>query len=84
MTVGQILFILDKKNYSLDLEQFKIEFNNCENIENMNISNDLQKIMELYDIDQSITENISSETFSVAKNEKGVEQFELPQHHKFM
>ena len=84
MTMGQILFILDKKNYSLDLEQFKIEFNNCENIENMNISNDLQKIMELYDIDQSITENISSETFSVAKNEKGVEQFELPNHHKFV
>ena len=84
MTMGQILFILDKKNYSLDLEQFKIEFNNCENIENMNISNDLQKIMELYDIDQSISENISSEIFSVAKNENGVEQFELPQHHKFM
>ena len=50
----------------------------------MNISNDLQKIMELYDIDQSISQNISSENFSVAKNEKGVEQFELPQHHKFM
>ena len=30
------------------------------------------------------SENISSENFSVAKNEKGVEQFELPQHHKFM
>ncbi len=84
MTVGQILFILDKKNYSLDLEQFQIDFKKCETIENINISDDLKKIMELYEIDQSITENISSETFSVAKTKDGIEQIELPYHHKFV
>ena len=40
--------------------------------------------MELYEIDQSITENISSETFSVAKTKDGIEQIELPYHHKFV
>ena len=84
MTVGQILFILDKKNYSLDLEQFQIDFKKCETIENINISDDLKKIMELYEIEQSITENISSETFSVAKTKDGIEQIELPYHHKFV
>ena len=81
MTIAQILFILDKKNYSTNFIQFRNNFIKCDSIDVDNISSGLMEIMKLYEIDINELDYDSKSTYKVSKS-KGEEREEFPHQHK--
>ena len=81
MTIAQILFILDKKNYSTNFIQFRNNFIKCDSIDVDNISSGLMEIMKLYEIDINELDYDSKSKYKVSKS-KGEEREEFPHQHK--
>ena len=82
MTFGQILFILDNKNYTIDYGDFKINFENIQNNYSLgNISEELGKILNLYEI--KIDEKFfkEEELYTVGKIQDEDIIIEFPPHH---
>ena len=86
MTLREILFILDKRNYyeKKDYIEFRKEFEKCKNLKLDNVSDELKKIMELYEIninEENLNEN-ENQKYSVQRN-SAQKKYTFPNHHSF-
>ena len=79
MNMKEILFILDKQNYKTDFGEFRENFKNSAKSK-LNISNEFQNILDLYDIELNQIEFNSGKTYSVNKD-KHQKSYSFPQHH---
>ena len=82
MTLQQILFILDVKNYSCEHTKFR---NNFEKVNHNALlymsSKELKNILDKLEIKIDYTDLQSKQTFKVGYHLKGEEIIEFPPHH---
>ena len=85
MTLNQILFILDKKNYSVNYEEFRINFETKGNNTTLdNISEELKNIIKIYEIKIDDNDMDKKELFFVGKCKYNQEEkiiIEIPPQH---
>ena len=80
MRIKEILFILDKKNYNSDYKEFNKKFVKVKS-KALKISNELKKMLQIFDINLKKLDLKSSKTYRVNKGNKYQESYKFPQHH---
>ena len=82
MTLKQILFILDRNNYSVYHNEFRTNFEiKSNNVDLNTISDELKNIMNLFEIDVDDKEIQSEQLYTVGKYMKGEIIIEFPPQH---
>ena len=79
MTMKEILFILDKKNYNTNYSKFRENFGNANKC-SLNISGQLKTILDLYEVKLSKINPKSGIKYQVNKS-KYEEPYSFPQYH---
>ena len=79
MKMKEILFTLDKKNYDSDYKQFNKKFVKAKS-KTFKISDELKKILQLFDINLKKLNLKSSKAYRVNKSKYQI-SYKFPQHH---
>ena len=79
MRMKEILFTLDKKNYDSDYKQFNKKFVKAKS-KALKISDELKKILQLFDINLKKLNLKSSKAYRVNKSKYQI-SYKFPQHH---
>ena len=83
MTLNQMLFALDIKNYSVDYKKFRNNYHSNGNNTNLeNISKELEKILNIYEIEFDEFDLQIGELYFVSQyNKDSLLQFKIPPRH---